>query len=377
MVNGVNISTYYIPKSITVWEDDALDYAVDAFNLFSNTFGLYPYSTLNIVEEYAEYLGMEYPAQVYVSEIIDTFDQPLYIKKWYLEKAIVHEIAHQWWYNLVGFDEVDWGFLDEGLTCWSTDYYGEIIRGDWNYFQYPRYYNRVRTYFATDYLPSKINQSAYELITDNLNWIYISYYKSPLIFEKICRTLGQSNFLLGLSTFFEQYKYEIALLSDLQEVCEDIVNSSLDWLFFPWFDNDYLPNYWITTCDFDDVQYELTVIIEDQNEAVNDYTYSQQVPLYVYDSEDSVIYNDVIWINSTTTLIIPLGIAPEKVRLVYGQDVIVQLWDPAITYIDALVWVDVVIIFGYDVNILLIFCVLPLIYVIYKFSIKKKSNSKI
>ena len=259
----------------------------------------------------------------------------------------------------------------------STDYYGEIIRSDWHYFQYPRYYNRVRTYFATDYLPSKINQSAYELITDNLDWIYISYYKSPLIFEKICRTLGQSNFLLGLSTFFEQYKYEIALLSDLQEVFEDIVNFSLDWLFFPWFDNDYLPNYWITTCDFDDVQYELTVVIEDQNEVANDYTYSQQVPLYVYDSEDSVIYNDVIWINSTTTLTIPLGFVPEKVRLVYGQDVIVQLWDPAITYIDALVGEDVAIIFGYDVNILLIFCVLPLIYVIYKFSKKKKSNSKI
>ena len=168
-------------------------------------------------------------------------------------------------------------------------------------------------------------------------------------------------------------------MSDLHEVFEDIVNYSLDWFFFPWFDNDYLPNYRITTCNFDNVQNELTVIIEDQNEAVNDYNYSQQVPLSVYDSQDSLLYYEIIWINSTTNLTIPLGITPRKVRLEYGQDVIVQLWNPAITYIEALVGVggDTAIIFGYDVSILLICCVLPLLYVIYKYSIKKKSNSKI
>ncbi|MFX1307225.1 MAG: M1 family aminopeptidase, partial [Promethearchaeota archaeon] len=183
IVNGVNVSTYYLPKSATVWQNDALIYAINALNLFSDTFGPYPYSTLNIVEEYAYYLGMEYPTQVYASEIIDTYDYPLSIKKQILEKAIVHEIAHQWWYNLVGFDEVDWGFLDEGLTCWSTDYYARHYYSNWEYFQFTRYYDRVRTYYADEGLPSKINQSAYDLSESNLNWVFISYYKSPLIFE--------------------------------------------------------------------------------------------------------------------------------------------------------------------------------------------------
>ncbi|TKJ20156.1 MAG: hypothetical protein CEE43_13255 [Promethearchaeota archaeon Loki_b32] len=378
IINDVNVSTYYIPNSEEMWENNALDYSVAAFNLFNDTFGFYPYSTLNIVEEYALYLGMEYPLQVYASEIIDNYEYSTAVKKQILEKVIVHEIAHQWWYNLVGFDEIDWGFLDEGLTCWSTDYYAEIIHGNWEYFQWTKYYDRVRTYYADEYLPSKINQSAYDLIATSLDWVYISYYKSPLIFEKICRTLGESNFLIGLSNFFEQYKFEIALLSNLQDVFEAFIGSSLDWLFFPWFDNDYIPNYRFTKCGYDENTNKLTVIIADQNETINDYLYSQQVMLYVYDSGDSIIYSDYVWINSTTTIVIPLVDIPYNVRLEYGQDVIAQLGDENITYIESLVDVEEEKgkIFGFDVSLLLIFFVVPLIYLIYKLKIKQKRNSK-
>ena len=375
MINSVNVSTYYIPKSSYLWENDSLDYAVKAFDLFNDTFGFYPYSTLNIVEEYAPYLGMEYPLQVYVSEAIDHYVNTIPVKKQILEKVIVHEVAHQWWYNLIGFDQIDWGFLDEGLTCWSTDYYARYYYDNWEYFQFTRYFDRVRTYYAEEHLPSKLNQSAYDLIATSLNWVYISYYKSPLIFEKICRTLGESNFLIGLNNFFEQYKFEIALLSNLQDVFEALIGSWLDWLFFPWFDNDYIPNYRFTKCSYDENTNNLTVIIADQNENINDYSYSQQVMLYVYDSEDSIIYSDYVWINSTTIIVIPLVDIPYNVRLEYGQEVIAQLRDEYITYIESLVN-EGGIIFGFDVSLLLIFSVVPLIYLNYKLKIKQKRNSK-
>jgi hypothetical protein len=378
ILDGVNISTYYLSKSSFIWEDDALDFAINAYNLFDSTFGTYPYSTLNIVEEYTVgYLGMEYPLQVYVSELIDSYIDvyPIEAVKDILEKVIVHEIAHQWWYNLVGVDEIDWGFLDEGLTCWSTDYYATIYHSSWTYFQWTRYYDRVRTYFLTDFLPSRINQSAYELIEDNLDWVYISYTKAPLIFEKISRSVGQSKFLLGLNNFYEQYKYKIALLSDLQYVLENTVSQSLDWLFFPWFDNDYIPHYRISKCSFDDNAGNLTVMIEDLTEDENRYAYSQQVGFYVFDSENSIIYSENIWINSTTTLKIPLNIVPEKVRLNYGQDVITQLGDASITYVEALVREDVVIP-GYNINLIFIIVLLPIAYLIYGYLNKKQSKSK-
>jgi len=45
-----------------------LNHAENALILFNNTFGTYPYPTLNVVEEYTDYGGMEYPLQVYISD---------------------------------------------------------------------------------------------------------------------------------------------------------------------------------------------------------------------------------------------------------------------------------------------------------------------
>ncbi|MCK4370283.1 MAG: hypothetical protein KAW03_04390, partial [Candidatus Lokiarchaeota archaeon] len=147
-----------------------------------------------------------------------------------------------------------------------------------------------------------------------------------------------------------------------------------------------IPNYRFTNCSYYENTNNLTVIIADGNEYKNDYNYSQQVMLYVYDSGDSIIYSDHVWINSTTTIVIPLVDIPYNVRLEYGQDVIAQLGDENITYIESLVDVSLVdvspvdeeigIIFGFDVSLLLIFFVVPLIYLIYKLKIKQKRNSK-
>ena len=49
LVDGVTISTYFIPKSSFLWEDYALNYAENALEFFNDAYGTYPYSTLNVV----------------------------------------------------------------------------------------------------------------------------------------------------------------------------------------------------------------------------------------------------------------------------------------------------------------------------------------
>jgi len=334
--NGVNVSTYYLPKSYSIWQTKALNSALNALSLFNDTFGPYPYSNLNIVEEYAStYLGMEYPIQVYASEIIDHYSYPLSVKRQILEKVVVHEVAHQWWYNMIGFDQIDWGFLDEGLTCWSTDYFGEVFHSDWEYFQFDKYFDVVRMYFSNNGLPSKINQSAYEILAHGYDYSFISYRKSPLIFEKVRRILGDTIFIQGLKTFYDEFYNKIGMLTNLQNIFETIVNQSLNWLFFPLFNNDYLPKYDISECIYDYQEKVLNITINDLNEGLNTYIYSQQVPITVYDSEGPIIHSDWNWINGTCSLSIPITLSlPKKVRLTYGDDVLVQLDSLSQLYIE-------------------------------------------
>jgi len=325
MVENVNLSVFYLPKSSDVWQYDAIDYAENALSLYNATFGEYPYATLNIVEEYTDYGGMEYPLQVYATEAIDDWSIPLSYKKHYLEMVIAHEVCHQWWYNLVGNDEVDHGFLDEGLTCWSTDYYGEIYHGDWEHFQYTPYIEDVRLYYSENHRPSKINQSIYECLSTNTDYVFISYYKAPLIFEILRGYVGSSDFINSLNVYFQEYRYKIANLNDFQEIMENVTKSDLDWFFKPMFNNWYLPNYNFKEANYNSVDKLLTFTIEDLSESQNPFQYAQKIPFRAYNDQNQVIYSNELWLNGTTTVNITLAQEPSKISLLYADYILVQL----------------------------------------------------
>jgi hypothetical protein len=79
---------------------------------FSSSFGTYPYPELDVVLVGFSDFGMEYPTIVF-SEV----------DKW----TVDHEIAHQWWYGLVGNDQYASPWLDESLATWSA----ELPFGGW------------------------------------------------------------------------------------------------------------------------------------------------------------------------------------------------------------------------------------------------------
>jgi hypothetical protein len=372
--NGVNVSTYFLLKDDYLWNNSALNHAEDALTLFNNTFGTYPYPTLNVVEEYTAFGGMEYPNQVYISESIASWGYPLDVERRLLEKIIAHEACHQWWYNLVGNDEIDVGFLDEGLTCWSTDYYGEYYHGDWEYFQYTRYIDEVRVYYANNGFSSKINQTIYECIATATDYYHVAYKKAPLVFEKLRHTLGLTDFLEGLKLYFERHQFEIVLLSDLQQAFEDVVGQSLDWFFFPWFDNLLLPKYSITRNIYNSETQNLDITIIDLNEPLNDYNYSQQVPLYVYDASNSLIFSQTVWINGTTELSFNISNQPNRVSLIYSNYVLVQLTDEFDLSLDSLVQNGDQAIPGYEMALLLMLSLILIGFVIVDHRRKIKSN---
>ena len=326
IVNGVNVSCYYLPHSSWLWEKKALNTTVKSLILFNNSFGSYPYSTFNVVEAYGFYGGMEYPCQVQISESID--DQHPEDYEFFQELIIAHETAHQWWCQLVGNDQIDWGHLDEGLTCWSTDYYFDYYNPSWHYFEYYWPLDIVRTYYKNNNQPSKINQSIYDFLDTNMSYRFTAYTKSPLIMQKLRLTIGHENYIAGLRHFFEKYKFKLASFPDLQRSFEKVTGESLNWFFLPWFDNPYLPKYSFKSVDFDPDWGSMIVTVEDLNEDKNDYPYSQQLFLQVMDIHQlEVFYHEYVWINGTTTLNFELFEKRDAglVLLVYESDVLVQL----------------------------------------------------
>jgi aminopeptidase N len=326
--HNITVSTYFLPKSHWLWHGFALD-CINAGGLYNLTFGDYPYPTLNVVQEYTHHGGMEYPLQVYASEQADTADNP-----WlYLETVIVHEVAHQWFYNLVGVDEVDWGFVDEGIVCWVTDWAKDFFHPDWDLFE-PYWLMDYVWYYSLNYgLPNRINLSVPDALSSGNDYWYTAYRKAPVVLENLRRIIGTETFLEGLKIFTHEFYFQIATYADFIQSMEIAAGQSLDWFFLPWFDNLYLPNY-----EFFDVIYDATskfinITIQDVNEEFNPYSYSQPIPIEVYSGISNLEFNGSKWINSTTSIIIPMEVIPNIVVLNYSDNIPVQLSYYEITFL--------------------------------------------
>ncbi|MFW9847686.1 MAG: M1 family metallopeptidase [Candidatus Thorarchaeota archaeon] len=326
--NGVNVSAYFLPATANLWETDTIEMGIQALNLFNTSFGIYPYSTLNIVEQHAFYAGMEYPCQVYITYAIgQQILEGTRAVEWF-ELAIAHEVAHQWWSQIVGDDCVDWGFLDENLASWSHAYYGEVYYDDWTHFQDTRFLDIVRTFYAEYSTGSIINLS--NTVRPDLT-SYVDYTQGPVILEKLRLTLGNSQFMLALKDFFQSQYFQIATLNDLQASFEVVHGTSLDWFFMPWYGNGYLPEYAIESAVYNPSTGNLTFDIVDLNEYRNDYSYSQQIPLVIKDSQGNDLIDSIVWVNGTTSFEFPLTTAPYSITLDYSDFVLVQLPDTLTT----------------------------------------------
>ena len=88
----------------------ALEYAKKALETYAGLYGDYPWPTLTVCEVSFPFSGMEYPglcmigADNYREDRADT-----------LELTVAHEIAHQWFYALVGSDQALQPWQDEAL----------------------------------------------------------------------------------------------------------------------------------------------------------------------------------------------------------------------------------------------------------------------
>ena len=116
MIDGVSVTVLYPPN----YKADAQrELRTIRFGLpdFRTRYGRYPYEVLTLVHpplRASEAGGMEYPTLI-------TTGGP-----WYgppgvfaLEITTLHEFGHQYFYGLIGTNEVDWPFLDEGLNSYA------------------------------------------------------------------------------------------------------------------------------------------------------------------------------------------------------------------------------------------------------------------
>jgi hypothetical protein len=133
-VGDVTVRSHFLARD-AVSGEQVLDAAAHALAIFQKRFGPYPYSDLDVVEAalVGGAGGAEFSGLVTVASMLY---RPLPVDKAWLgmlggtlgsalEFTTAHEVAHQWWYGLVGSDARQHPAADESLTQWSAQLYFE------------------------------------------------------------------------------------------------------------------------------------------------------------------------------------------------------------------------------------------------------------
>ena len=234
---NVNIKYYYYDD---VSYTESLKTAVDSIKTFNKLFGVYPYSTFSVVKTNFVHGGMEYPNLVMISDACNDYKD--------YQNVIIHETAHQWWYGLVGNNEFDYGWLDEGLTDYSTalfyrenpDYgveFKDVIKNTTNSYVtfvdvYTKVLNKVN---PTEKLDTSMNRPLNAYKTE-YEYVYIAYVKGVLLFDSLRENCGDEKFLRALSKYFETYKFQNVTPDHLVGVFEKTMSYDMKGFFNSWMD---------------------------------------------------------------------------------------------------------------------------------------------
>jgi len=225
VAEGAIVNSYFYPDHREGGEQ-VLQIVINALTIYSRLFGPYPYAELDVVETPTRAGGIEYPTLIVISE-------RLYDGHPRLEWVVAHEVAHQWWYGVVGSDQVDQPWLDEALTQYSTLLYHEFLYGSDTAAailesDFQRIYDQLVDE-GTD-MPAGLPVAAYprELYSP------VVYRKGALYFHALRQRVGDESFFAILQTYYRRHRYGIATPESFLQTVQAVTGNAQRDLYERW-----------------------------------------------------------------------------------------------------------------------------------------------
>lgn len=211
-VPGVKIKLYLDPNHEHL-KSRYLAAAKKALSRYSEWYGPYPYSTLSVVvppKGGNGAGGMEYPTLVTAWGADD--DRPGLD----LERVLVHEIGHQFFYGMIASNEFEEAWLDEGFTSYAED---KIMEKEFGI----RPNLPLEASYITAPEPLKLNAWEYG---GHDNYAENVYTRAKLVLFAIEKEIGSDLMGKVMKTYFQRWKFKHPATADFQTVLEETTKRS-------------------------------------------------------------------------------------------------------------------------------------------------------
>ncbi len=273
---GVTINVLVLPQDEERWKD-VLEWVRDTLKYYGNWYGRYPYPQITVVDgSLAAGGGMEYPNVVVISL------RPLSWTR-VLEEVVMHEVGHQWFYGILGSNEMDEAWLDEGINTFSEIRYMEAKYGrEENLFSWPKRlrflpnigdrWTQTFLYWltATNGVEKSTLTPSYSFIDEPLAYQVGTYAKPAWMMFMLKYLVGDEVFDRIMQTYFRRYRFKHPHTEDFIAVAEEVSGQDLKWFFSQWLETTKTCDYAITKLKTrrEAGLFKTEVVVERKGEAV-------------------------------------------------------------------------------------------------------------
>ena len=234
----VALWTMFTNNEADLWKN-SIEYMHDAVYYYSLWNGDYPYKHCSAVDgTISAGGGMEYPNVTVIGEMGNAIS---------LDAVITHEVGHNWFYGMLGSNERDHPWMDEGLNSHNEMRYMRIKYPDFNMVtgDLPKFikktldledYTNKNIYGEMMYFmnvwtgkdqPIELHSCKYT----GMNYGGIVYSKTAIVFDYLMAYLGEDVYDECMRTYFKKWQYKHPQPKDLRVVFEQVTEKDLSWFF--------------------------------------------------------------------------------------------------------------------------------------------------
>ncbi|AXY75188.1 M1 family peptidase [Paraflavitalea soli] len=230
----VDVFAWYQPNGNKEWSN-SISFIEDAVSRYSGWIGEYPWPVVQAVEgpKNLSSGGMEYPMITLITSPEAGAEE--------LDAVITHEVGHNWFYGILGSNERDYPWMDEGINSFyqfryeaekyrANSIFGRSMPKEIKALPAPELLSRV--YNALNSLPAKepVNTASTGFANKN-DYGIVVYVKAATWLYLLEMALGREVFDKAMQAYYATWKFRHPYPEDLKAALEKSSQENLDQNF--------------------------------------------------------------------------------------------------------------------------------------------------
>ncbi len=233
----------------------SLDHAKTTLHFLSENIGEYPYSQVHLVQNLTNgnesIGGMEYPTYTIIHSS----------KPEMTRQVIFHEVAHNWFYGLLGNNERKEPFMDESFTSFldhqieKTYQLNQPKNANQKVFSLNDEIEKIflgrSKYYRIDLPATEYSEAPYGILIYGLGRQYIEYLQDYL---------GDEAFYQLMRGYFAKYEYHHHSFQNFQDYIESHANKDVKWFAMAYHNSQYPIDFKIPRSGLKSDQHSIKII---------------------------------------------------------------------------------------------------------------------